>query len=521
MGSGTSPHATARERLHLMAQAKQELEKKRVRFELPHLFGFPPYQWTVDYWNSTARMKFICAGNQLSKSSTQIRHCIDIATNKSKWAMYAPKWVDENPGVPPVAWYIYPNKGKILEEFDKWEREFLPRGTMKNDPAYGWKLEKDKDGTPMKLSFRTGFTVWFRSWYHDLQAGTLAFLFIDEECPAEGQNAIWGELMARVTRYDGMVSMCFTATLNQPFFFDVIERIGQKDERFPEAFKRQVSMEYDCEFYADGTRSPWTPEEVAKQKAKMGTEIEINRRVHGRFVSNVGRKFPSFNRRRHVLPAAPVNRDWDFYVGVDPGTGGAGHPAGIAVVAVNKEAKFARAIRLWRGNSEENTNSSQVLQKYIDLTSDLPITRSYYDWHNKEFFLRAQDAGIPFSKAEKGQEFGTDLLNTLWKNDMLIIDEGEFSDELATEIENLRHETAKTKAKDDLTDALRYAISKVQFDFSGVTGVASFFEPKIENYIPTQEEMRAGFRSPHEVEQAEQAEYDFENELDFYNDLME
>jgi hypothetical protein len=503
----------------LIAKAKQEIEKARLKHELPHIFGFKPYQWTLDYWNSTKRMKFICAGNQLSKSSTQIRHCIDLMTDKQKWAKYFPKWMSEAK-VPPVAWYIYPNKTKILEEWDKWEREFLPRGSMRDDPTYGWKVDRDKDGIPQVLRFFSGSSVWIKTWHQDLQAGTLAAAFIDEEII----ESIWGEIAARVTRYDGIISMVFTATLNQPFFFQVIERRGMPDERFPHADKWQISMEYDCQFYADGTPSPWTPEEVARQKAKLGSETEINKRIHGRFQSNKGKRYPSFNRYMNIKSAGNIDRTWDFFGGVDVGTGGEdGHPAAISIVAVRPDYKKARVVRLWRGNHEENTNTTQILNRYIEMTRDLPMLKNYYDWHSKEFHLRASEAGVPFDKADKSRDFGIDLLNVLFKNQILDIDEGPFSDELAQELENSRNDERKQEAKDDLSDALRYSVSRISFDLSAITGEVAFYEPgkpKASRSLQDERMQSAEAQSNAAIKDQDDS-YDFEDDFDLYNQLME
>lgn len=514
---GKIKEISARTRLDLMAEVKREQEKKRVRYELPHLFGFPPYKWVLEYWHSTNRMKFVVAGNQISKSSSQIRHAIDLMTDTEKWPKYFPKWHKEN-GVPPIAWYLYPNISKVNEEWDKWEREFLPRGAMKLDAQYGWKLEKDKNGMPMKLTFNTGGAIWFKTWYQDHQAGTLAALFIDEEPLV----ALWPELMMRTSRYDGLISVVFTATLNQPFFFDIIERRGQPDEKYPEADKWQVSMEYDCRYYADGTPSPWTPEEVAKQKAKCGTDDEINRRVHGRFVSNKGRKYPSFNRAVNIVQRKPIDLTWDFYAGVDIGSGGEdAHPASIAIVAVRPDYKYARAVRLWRGGTDETTNTTQILNQYLLMSKDLPMTKALYDHQSAEFKLRAREAGVPFEMADKSRDFGSDLINVLLKNRMLDIEESTYANMLATEFENLRSDVQKKNAVDDLIDALRYATSKIPFDLSGITGDVKLFEAVEEKIEITQEQQRQGVRDPRRDDENEKNEWGYEAEIDFYNSFLE
>ena len=68
-------------------QRELELLKKKLKLkdELPHLYGFPWYAWAKEYFMSRNPMCFLTAGNQLSKSSSQIRKCVDWATDKKKW----------------------------------------------------------------------------------------------------------------------------------------------------------------------------------------------------------------------------------------------------------------------------------------------------------------------------------------------------------------------------------------------------------------------------------------------------
>jgi hypothetical protein len=145
------------DKLALFEEAQRLEKKKQLEASLPHLFSFKPYQWTLDYWNSANRMKFICSGNQAGKSSAQIRHCIDLATDPSKWPKFFPK---RNPH---TFWYIYPDGNKIAEEFaQKWEREFMPRGFAKNHHQYGWSKVYHRANF-VGIRFNTGATVYFKS----------------------------------------------------------------------------------------------------------------------------------------------------------------------------------------------------------------------------------------------------------------------------------------------------------------------------------------------------------------------
>jgi hypothetical protein len=295
--------------------------------------------------------------------------------------------------------------------------------------------------------------------------------------------------------------------------------MGKHGEKFPNAFKRQVSLEYDCQFYADGSPSPFTPEEIARRKSLLSSQREIERRVHGRFVSDEGLAFPSFERSRNVVPKANLDKHAYFFGGVDIGTGGReGHPASISIVRVDRNFQKGRLIRFWKGNRLENTNTSDILNKFISMTKDLNMTGNFYDWHSKEFLLRAQAAGVPFQKADKARDFGFDLLNTLFKNNMLEIEEGQQTDELIYELENLKLSATKTRAEDDGIDGLRYAISTVAWDF---TNIVTQLEEKVNREA---EEMRAKkkiTRHDKPLDEEKNKEWNYESDIEEYNSLYE
>jgi phage terminase large subunit-like protein len=504
--------AESREKLISKAKKLQaQKANKELMNSLPHKFKIKPYQWQLDYWASTNRMKFVCSGNQVGKSSAQIIHAIDLATDETKWKKFFPK------RPPQVFWYIYPSKGKVQEEFqEKWIKEFLPKGSMTTHQVYGWK-EFKVDNEFAGIRFNNGISIYFKSWGQDLQAGTVDAVFADEELPVK----IFPELQMRLTATFGIFSMVFTATLNQKLWFDVIEKVGKRGEKFPEAFKKQVSMEFDCRFFADGSPSHFTEEVVNKKKNSMPNQAEIDRRIHGRFVASEGRKFKSFNKIVNVKPRTQTPSNWEFYGGVDVGTGGDGHPPAISIVAIKPDMKYGKLIKFWKGNDGSNYNSSQVLNRYIEMTAELVMTNNYYDWHSKEFKLRADEAGIPFNKAEKGHDFGDDLLNTLFKNRMLDLEECEQVEDLIQEFETLKHETPKTIAEDDGIDSLRYAVSKIPWDFVDITtAFIELVEKEKEEVLDERQKNAVEFAKKLQREEFNEKEWDYETEIDEYNDIL-
>lgn len=289
-------------------------------------------------------------------------------------------------------------------------------------------------------------------------------IFTDEEAPIE----LFDELMFRLAATGGYFHMVFTATLNQEFWRCAMEEIGTPFETLTTAKKFQISM-YDCLKYADGTPSPWTRERIKQIKETCRSENEIKRRVYGRFIKEDDLKYPSFDKHKNVIEPVWENppRDWSIYTGVDIGSGGAGHPAAMVFVAVDPEYKNALVYKGWKGNKGEVTTAEDILERYKMLRGkDKPILQSY-DWAAKDFYTHAARRGETFTPAEKAKAFGEDTLNSLFKSGKLKIFNTTELQLLAHELSSLPKEQDKRHAVDDFSDALRYAISRIPFDWAG------------------------------------------------------
>lgn len=449
-----------------ITRKKRELE---LREGLPFLFGWPWYQWAWDFFHSKNKMNFLCAANQVSKSSTQIRKCIDWATNTNKWPEL---WIRK----PKQFWYMYPSqKVANAEWLTKWS-QFMPQGKFKDDPIYGWKEQYEK-GNIVAIHFNSGVHVFFKLYSQDpedLQSGTLDALFCDEEMPEE----LYSELNARLTASDGYFHMVFTATLGQEFWRQTMEPREDEAELFPEAAKWCVSL-YDSQVYIDGSASHWTDAKIAQVKARCKNHGEYLKRVMGRFIVVGGRKYESFDATKHMKPKHPIPPSWLIFEGVDIGGGGTDlntktHKSAICFVAVRPDFRAGRVFLGWRGDGVITT-SGDVFQKHLEMKKEnsLKPIRQFYDWGNKDFGTIATRAGEPFEKAEKGHDIGEDVINTLFKNDALFIYEDPELAKLAGELSTLLKATPKNKAKDDFADAFRYAVTKIPWDFSYLTGAKS------------------------------------------------
>lgn len=431
---------------------------------LPHLHGYKWYQWAWDFFDSRNKQNFLCAANQISKSSTQIRKCIDWATDKSKWEEL---WHGYPP--PNQFWYLYPTQPQATIEFEKKWKQFLPKDEYKNHPEYGWVEEYKKDEI-FAIHFNTGVSVYFKSYKQGgtaLQTGTVYAVFLDEECPEE----LWDELNLRVQAVDGYVHMVFTATLGQEFWRKVIEPKDADEEKFPGAWKRQVSM-YNCQFYQDGTPSHWTDQRINRVIASCKSTAEVQRRVFGKFVKDSGLKYPQFDVKRHMKEWHPIPKTWNWYVGIDIGAGGTdteAHPSAIVFVAVRPDYQAGRVAAVWRGDGIRTT-ASDVYQKYLEMKTELGVepVGKYYDWGSVEFGEIAIRKGAGFVGADKSHDRGETIINVLFRNDMLLIYERGESGKLAGELASVTVDGPKRKKKDDACDGLRYAVTKIPWDWSVV-----------------------------------------------------
>jgi phage terminase large subunit-like protein len=436
---------------------------------LPHLYGFPWYEWAWDFFTSMNPMAFLCAANQISKSSTQIRKCIDWATDVSKWKTLWPR-----PGLPPPNqfWYVYPTGDLATAEFEtKWVRDFLPRGKFKDHPQYGWKVEY-KNKQVHALRFNSGVIVFFKSYKQGgfaLQAASVYAVFLDEECPIE----MFDEFVLRVNATDGYISMVFTATLGQDEWRRTIEPKANEDELYPNAWKRQVAL-WDCQFYRDGTPSPWTQDRINRAISRCSTPQQVQRRIEGRFVKETGLIFPEFSVERHLVKPEDIPESWSWWVAADIGSGKAadkkhGHPGGIVVMAVSPDFRKGRVVRCWRGD-RERTTAGDIYNKAEEIIAEMRIhpMQKLFDWGSADFATISARAGGGWSPANKKHEDGQDAVNTLFKNDMLaIFSQGE-NGKLAGEFSTVSFETPKNKRKDDLCDPTRYICLAVPWDWTAI-----------------------------------------------------
>lgn len=481
---------------------------------LPHLYGVKRYKWQTEFFQSTNHNNFLVAANQIGKSSIMIAKNIHWATCPSLWPQL---W----PSKPTQFWYFYPSLGLASREFkERWVKEWLPRGDLKADPIFGWDVSKSK-GEIDSIAFGTGVTIYFKSYeqrFANQQAGSVYNISCDEELPEE----LYDEVNVRRSgiNVNGYFHMAFTATLGQEVWRLTMEPEPDEEEMFPDARKWNISC-YDCLEYEDGSSTLWSVEEIEKRKARCKSQAEIKRRIYGRFVVDTNLKYMGFSRAKNYRKGHKLPKSWVVWAGIDIGSGGkSGHPSAIAFVATNPEFTAGRIFKGWRGDNI-STDASDVLRKYQQLKAGMhPI--AHYDFSSADFKKVCDGAGEPMQRADKGRDYGEDLINTLFKNEMLIIYDDPNEPELmklVIELENLKNSTRKTQAKDDFIDALRYAVSKIPWNFAHLNQI--FKEDVIDpdEGMDEREKLRRGRKKKDNDLDIVEAEFDLANEA--YNYGME
>lgn len=398
-------------------------------------------------------------------SSTQIRKALDWATNQEKWPEL---WPALPPGqVPNQFWYLYPSGKQALAEFEtKWP-QFLPQGKFKDDPVYGWK-PKYKHGDIYSIEFHSGVTIYFKTYKQNvqlLQSGTVYAIFADEELPVD----LYDELIFRITAVDGYFHMVFTATLGQDLWRRTMCPGPREKEHLPDAFKQTVSM-MDCMTYLDGTKSHWTASRIRQAIARCKSQKEVDKRIHGKFIMDVGLKYPQFDPAKHMVEWHPIPNTWKIYVGIDTGSGGKqNHPSAIVFVGVSPDYKQGRVFLGWRGDGIETTAADTLAQLEIMKSKhNLKPVEQRYDFADKDFFNIASRRGTPVIPADKSHERGEQIINVLFKHDMIKIYATDELLKLSGEMSSLRLDTPKVKAKDDFCDAFRYCVTTIPWDFSAI-----------------------------------------------------
>ena len=440
------------------------------REHLPHFFYKKLYKWSYDFIMTNNRKAFVCGANQIAKTSSMIRKAIFAVTSPHLWKNMFRR-------SPRTSWYLYPERKMMDVEWNAKWMEWMPQ-VPQSHPLYEWYgWEKIKDRQLFTgIRFHTGVELNFRFYsmgISSLQGTSVDDLYTDEETP----EVFCKELKARLMATKGRWSSGFTATLGQQYWYDVIEKQGLPGERYPDAFKRVISL-FDCLKYIDGsTGEVWPTVESIYDfiKEEIGDdEDEIKRRVFGRFIPKTGLAFQSYSYDKVSVDTVNISRGLDYFLIVDSGSGGhLGHPTGILFLGVCPQRHIIFVLSAWRGDGIPTPNNF-IIKKMMEMAGSFSLQAIIYDNAAADFKLDVIDAlpTIPLIGAEKKRDLGFGRVNTYLDVSAIKIPEkrpmglpfwdreelGKLHEELrlTRRVENLSGQKVGHQV-DDLTDCLRYA----------------------------------------------------------------
>lgn len=487
---------------------------KLKRDMLPHLYERKWYPWAWDFYSCRDRVALLTAANQVSKSSTQIRTIIEWSGNPKLW----PELWPDDPS-PRIYWYFYPSLEVASVEFEKkWLPEFLPRGDGKAHKTYGWYASYSKEGKISSITFNSGVTIYFQAYSKqtiNLQTATVHAIFMDEEC--DDENLI-NELLSRLRGTKGYFRKVFTATIGSDFWYQAMERIGEGDEKFKTAWKRSVSL-YDSMHYVDGTPSKWTAERIKEEENLCTSEAERLKRIMGRFVRDTGTLYPTFRPDVHVIDPFEIPADWQRYAAVDLGGNQSEKRSKTAIVfaAVNPKMTEVVIYDCWRGDDAQTT-AGDAIDKFNELRNGTHITAKAYDYASSDFLEIATRRGEAFLPAIKERTAGIRMVNELFHSVALKIMRNGHWTKMQGELLTVSEASKVKKQTDDLTDALRYCLRLIPFDWKNISsgrvyGMATGAAAHKPDKIPTARE-EAYTAMKNQVYQQD----DFSAEIEAWND---
>lgn len=506
----------------LLKKIALEKRKQYIKDSLPHLYGFDWYPYQKEFLKVNKEIQVLCCANQLGKSTILCAKIVKLATDVKEWSNL---WVDK----PTTFIYLLPNQ-KLHDEAarTKW-LSVLPKNEFEDHETYGWKWIK-RGKSYLGIEFNSGVTCLFQSFGQsntNRQAISASCVVFDEEPDVEiipevqtRTSAIRIAQANRKNAWGGFKIFAFTPTKSQNFFREVLEEVGPK-ERWPvsqgNVWKKCVSL-FECQKHVSGQRSIWTDKKIQSIISALPTDAEVKRRVYGRFQASEDLVYPQFSTSKNTIEYIPPLEDYHYYAGIDYGAGGTSHPSAIVFVAVKPDYTQAYVTDCWIGEGILTT-CSDVIDKYRAMVRGRSVVNAYYDWAAKDLHTFATRAGLNLMKANKDHKIGEDILNALFKNNMLTICAVDYdANLLGTQLLTFVKKRNKRAEFNDLIDSLRYAVSSIPWDFESKGGITHAGKSNIKKTGRDQRRYRDG-RLIYPDESQASGSY-FDEELGEWNQLF-
>lgn len=457
-------------------------DEERRRF-----LHYHPYIKQLEFHNSRATERILSGANQSGKSiAGTMETCFHLTGNY-------PDWWDGHRVIPRlnVTNNEYELNAWVLGTDSKTVRDSLQAkiiGTVNRDfndgcihPDYIYKSDKlmargvpdavdtiyikHKSGARVKLQFRS-----YEQGRENLQAATIDFVYCDEEPPAD----VMGELRARITATNGFLYMAFTPLKGMT---PLVQEFWMHDN--PEKFLVCMNI-YEAKHF--------TPDKLKKIESLYAglSEAERQARMMGIPTMGSGMVYP-FDDSDLMYDSFPLPKNFRRIGGLDFGRGE--HPTAIVWVALDPMTDVAYvydAVKTTHKSIAENAEIMRKRGEWIpfayphDLMRDSGTERggrNNYEEDKKsegyKYKTMYEDNGIHFTphnaktaegsnKVENGlvevrQRMATGRLKIarhlyeLWKE---------------KQVYRYGEDLKPIKQKDDLMDAMRYAVIMLRYSVS-------------------------------------------------------
>ena len=457
-------------------------DEERRRF-----LHYHPYIKQLEFHNSRATERILSGANQSGKSiAGTMETCFHLTGNY-------PDWWDGHRVLPRlnVTNNEYELNAWVLGTDSKTVRDSLQSkiiGTVNRDfndgcihPDYIYKNDKlmargvpdavdtiyikHKSGARVKLQFRS-----YEQGRENLQAATIDFVYCDEEPPAD----VMGELRARITATNGFLYMAFTPLKGMT---PLVQEFWMHDN--PEKFLVCMNI-YEAKHF--------TPEKLKKIESLYAglSEAERQARMMGIPTMGSGMVYP-FDDSDLMYDSFPLPKNFRRIGGLDFGRGE--HPTAIVWVALDPMTDVAYvydAVKTTHKSIAENAEIMRKRGEWIpfayphDLMRDSGTERggrNNYEEDKKsegyKYKTMYEDNGIHFTPhnaktAEGSNKVENGLVEVRQRMATGRLKIARHLSELWKEKQVYRYgeDLKPIKQKDDLMDAMRYAVIMLRYSVS-------------------------------------------------------
>lgn len=393
------------------------------------------------WWNSRAKIKLLCGGNQSGKSTTggaYVAHILRSQPGGKSWACALDFQMTS---------ILYDKLMEYLAPEEIHTIVWASRGR----------------NIPFSLTHHNGHTVFFKS----MDASPSKFegeqisgiIWIDEECP---KKVIYTSCLARTTKYGAPIIMTMTPLKGKTWVYHDIFQLAanrkavQADKRKTNIYAETLSL-YDNIFL---------PRERIDEVVDAYSEDEIPYRVFGKWAQLSGRVYPKFRYETSVIPYTQdllgschtILKSIDFgrwkavtWLGID-------HNENVYVLREWKEAEYTLS---------EMADAIDRIESEMERRTDDTITD-----HAFQERYELEQYGIHCALADKSIRKGIEIMNRRIQHSSFFVCDS--CPKTIAELEEYIYKEGTPEPKkgqdDHLADTVRYNVTESEQYCSGKFG---------------------------------------------------